>query len=159
AERSIPRPRDPERNNSRPLMQQSGPTPGMDRPRNNDISPQQSRTGIAGDPGKIGNGENQRHRPAEDRPASRPSYGDRSAAAAPVQQAAHSPPTPPIPQPSDSRHPTHKSHPPNPPRASEPQRSSAPQPHPSGSGNSGGSRGSESHGKSQSSGQDHGNSH
>ena len=143
AERSFPRASDSERNNSRPSMQQSGPTqsgptPGMDRPHNNGF----------------GNGDNQRHRPVEDRPASRPSYSDRGAGAAPVQQAERS--TPRMSQPSESRPAMQQSHTPDPPRASEPSRSSAPA-RSSGGGNSGGSRGGDS--TRGNSGHDRGNSH
>src|SRR5205814_5389523 len=120
AERSVPRPSDSERNNARPPMQQSGPAPGMDRPRNNDV----------------GNGDNQRHRPVEDRPASRSSYGDRSAGAAPAQQSERSMPR--MSPPSESRPAMQQSRTPDLPRTSEPQRSSALQSRSSGGGNSGG---------------------
>ena len=135
SERSFPRSSDSERNNSRPPMQQSGPVPGMDRQHNNEI----------------GNGDNQRHRPVEDRPASRPSYSDRGAGAAPVQQAERSTPMPRMSQPSESRPAMQQ-----PQHVSEPSRSSAPASRPSGGGNSGGSRSGDSHGNS---GHDHSNSH
>jgi hypothetical protein len=141
SERSFPRSSDSGRNNSRPQMQQTGPTGGMEKPHD------------------IGNGDNQRHRPVEDRPAPRPSYGDRGAGAAPVQQAERSMPMPRAPQPSESRPAMQQS------RMPEPQRSSAPESRSSGSGNSrssgsgnqAASRGGDSHGSS--SGHDHGSSH
>src|SRR5215510_12424446 len=142
SEHSFPRPTDSARNNARPPMQQSGSMSGMERPRD------------------IGNGDNQRHRPVEDRPASRPSYSDHGAGAAPVQQAERSTPMPHMSPPSESRpamQPPQRM--PEAPRASEPPHSSAPAPHASGGGNSGGSRGSQPHGNSQSSGHDHGNAH
>lgn len=125
AERSFPRPSDVQRNNNRPPMQQSSPTGG-----------------VAGS-----RGDNQRHAPAEDRSAPRPSYGDRGAGPAPVQQAERSAPR--MSPPSQSRPAMQQQH------VSEAPHSSAPQSHSSGGGNSGGSRGGESHGNS---GHDHGDS-
>src|SRR5207248_6293549 len=66
--RSFPRPSEGERNSTRPV-QQTAPTGG-------------GFEGLRGD--------NQRHRPAEDRSAPRPSYGDRGAGAAPVSHSSNS---------------------------------------------------------------------
>ena len=141
AERSFPRPSDAERNNNRPPMQQSSPMGGFGRPRDNGDSDNQRHPYPTNPkPGLVGTPDN---RPAEDRSAPRPSYGDRGAGAAPVQQAERSAPR--MSPPRESR--------PAMQRMPEAPHSSAPESHSNGGGNSGGSRGGDSHGH------DHGNSH